>query len=176
MTYGADERALKLSGNGDLRFGASPLLRASLSARQLDADKFFAKDNKDASAAEPVRVLPAVRALMSGIPQVADPGADRTRLRAGHAGRPSVAGHRRRTAWRRQILARAQAGVSRAGHDPGLAERGERKSASPDQFKAALNVEFIRSGRIDDLAAGPRRYRLSQPEAVAAARRRHRGA
>ena len=49
----------------------------------------------------------------------ADPGADRTRLRAGHAGRTSVAGHRRRTAWRRQILARAQAGFSRAGHDPG---------------------------------------------------------
>ncbi len=47
MTYGADERALKLAGNGDMRFGASPLLRASLSARQLDADRFFAKDSKD---------------------------------------------------------------------------------------------------------------------------------
>ena len=101
MSYGAEERALKLAGNGDIRFGASPLLRAALSARQLDADRFFAKDTKD-NAAEPVRVLPALRALMSGIPQSADPGADRTRLRAGHAGRTPVAGYRRRTAWRRQ--------------------------------------------------------------------------
>ena len=67
MIFGAEERALKLAGNGELRFGASPLLRASLSARQLDADRFFAKDSKD-NAAEPVRVLPALRALMSGIP------------------------------------------------------------------------------------------------------------
>jgi hypothetical protein len=69
MTYGAEERALKLSGNGELRFGASPLLRAALSARQLDADKFFAREsNSKDNAAEPVRVLPALRALMSGIP------------------------------------------------------------------------------------------------------------
>ena len=45
VTYGAEERALKLSGTGDIRFGASPLLRATLSARQLDADRFVAKDN-----------------------------------------------------------------------------------------------------------------------------------
>src|SRR5437868_7267730 len=38
LTYGLDERALKLAGSGDLRFGAAPLLRAALSARQLDAD------------------------------------------------------------------------------------------------------------------------------------------
>ena len=44
VTYGAEERALKLSGNGDIRFGATPLLRAALSARQLDADRFVAKD------------------------------------------------------------------------------------------------------------------------------------
>ena len=50
------------------------------------------------------------------------------------------------------------------------------KGGSPGQFKAALNVEFVGSGRVDDLAAGPRRCRLSQPEAAATARRRHRGA
>ena len=44
VTYGAEERALKLSGTGDIRFGASPLLRAALSARQLDADRFVAKE------------------------------------------------------------------------------------------------------------------------------------
>ena len=42
-----------------------------LSARQLDADKFVAKD-KD-SAAEPMRLLPGLRALMSAIPQAPIP-------------------------------------------------------------------------------------------------------
>ncbi|QPF83231.1 AsmA family protein [Bradyrhizobium genosp. L] len=73
MSYGAEDRALKLAGNGDLRFGASPLLRASLSARQLDADKFAAKDgNKDGSdgAVEPARVVPALRGLLAGLPQI----------------------------------------------------------------------------------------------------------
>ena len=64
--YGAEDSALRLAGAGDIRFGASPLLRATLSARQLDADKFAAKGN---SAAEPVRLLPGLRALMAAIPQ-----------------------------------------------------------------------------------------------------------
>ena len=68
-SYGPEERALKFAGNGDIRFGASPLLRAALSARQLDADRFVAKDN----AAEPVRALPALRALLSGIPHLPIP-------------------------------------------------------------------------------------------------------
>ncbi len=69
VNYGAEERALKLAGNGDVRFGASPLLRVSLSARQLDADRFVANDNN----AEPVRAVPALRALLSGIPQLPIP-------------------------------------------------------------------------------------------------------
>ncbi|MHC6153638.1 AsmA family protein [Bradyrhizobium elkanii] len=72
VSYGAEDRALKLAGNGDLRFGASPLLRASLTARQLDGDKFAAKDSaKDSNNGnvEPVRVLPAMRAVLSGLPQ-----------------------------------------------------------------------------------------------------------
>nr|WP_165445750.1 AsmA-like C-terminal region-containing protein [Bradyrhizobium uaiense] len=72
VSYGAEDRALKLAGNGDLRFGASPLLRASLTARQLDGDKFAAKDSaKDSNNGnvEPVRVLPALRAVLSGLPQ-----------------------------------------------------------------------------------------------------------
>ena len=64
VSYGPEERALRFAGNGDVSFGASPLLRASLSARQLDADRFAARDN----TSEPVRVLPAMRALLSGIP------------------------------------------------------------------------------------------------------------
>ena len=70
LVYGAEETALKFSGLGDIRFGASPLLHAALSARQLDADRFIAKDN---NAAEPVRLLPALRVLMAGIPQAPIP-------------------------------------------------------------------------------------------------------
>ena len=70
VVYGAEETALKFSGLGDIRFGASPLLHAALSARQLDADRFIAKDN---NAAEPVRLLPALRVLMAGIPQAPIP-------------------------------------------------------------------------------------------------------
>jgi large subunit ribosomal protein L24 len=67
--YGADESALKLSGSADVRFGASPLLRAVLSARQLDADKLLGKDPvKDNSAAEPTRLLPGLRSLVAAIP------------------------------------------------------------------------------------------------------------
>ena len=63
---GAEDSALRFSGVGDVRFGASPLLRAALSARQLDADRFAAKGN---SGAEPVRLLPGLRALMAAVPQ-----------------------------------------------------------------------------------------------------------
>jgi len=61
VSYGPEERALRLVGAGEASFGAAPRLRASLSARQLDADRFAARDNS-----EPVRVWPAVRALLSG--------------------------------------------------------------------------------------------------------------
>jgi large subunit ribosomal protein L24 len=63
---GAEDSALRFSGVGDVRFGASPLLRAALSARQLDADRFVAQGN---SGAEPVRLLPGLRALMAAVPQ-----------------------------------------------------------------------------------------------------------
>jgi uncharacterized protein involved in outer membrane biogenesis len=69
-SYGAEDRALKLAGEADIRFGASPLLHAMLTARQLDADKFAAKDTaKDNdTSAEPVRLLPGLRALLADIP------------------------------------------------------------------------------------------------------------
>jgi uncharacterized protein involved in outer membrane biogenesis len=65
-SYGLDDAALKFVGLGDVRFGASPLLHAVLSARQLDVDKFAAKDN---TAAEPIRLLPALRALIATAPE-----------------------------------------------------------------------------------------------------------
>jgi hypothetical protein len=65
-SYGSDEAALKFAGEGDIRFGASPLLHAVLSARQLDADKFAAKDN---NAADPIRLVPALRVLIAATPE-----------------------------------------------------------------------------------------------------------
>lgn len=67
-SYGPEDNALRLAGAGDIRFGASPRLRATLSARQLDADRFAAKGN---GASEPIRLLPGLRALMAAIPQTA---------------------------------------------------------------------------------------------------------
>lgn len=67
-SFGADDNALKVGGVGDLRFGASPLLRAVLSARQVDADKLAGKDD-----AEPLRVLPSLRAGLAAIPQAPIP-------------------------------------------------------------------------------------------------------
>jgi len=90
VSYGADDAALKLAGAGELRFGASPLLHAALSARQLDADRFAAKENttgenatrensvkqngakenaKENAATDSVRLLPALRTLMSVLPE-----------------------------------------------------------------------------------------------------------
>ncbi|QHP68589.1 AsmA family protein [Bradyrhizobium sp. LCT2] len=67
-SFGAEDNALKVGGVGDLRFGASPLLRAVLSARQIDADKLAGKDE-----AEPLRILPALRAGLAAIPQAPIP-------------------------------------------------------------------------------------------------------
>jgi uncharacterized protein involved in outer membrane biogenesis len=71
-SYGTEDNALKLAGLGDIRFGTSPLLHAALSARQLDADRFVGNENdkddsKDKHATEPVRLLPALRALMADV-------------------------------------------------------------------------------------------------------------
>ncbi|HEY2246506.1 MAG TPA: AsmA-like C-terminal region-containing protein [Bradyrhizobium sp.] len=68
LSYGNEDRALKLVGTGDARFGSSPLLHAALSARQLDADKFMARDDKDAAA--PARVLPGLRAALAALPRL----------------------------------------------------------------------------------------------------------
>jgi large subunit ribosomal protein L24 len=67
-SFGPEDTALKVGGVGDLRFGASPLLRAVLSARQVDADRLAGRDD-----AEPLRVLPALRAGLAAIPQAPIP-------------------------------------------------------------------------------------------------------
>ena len=65
-SYGPEDTALKFAGLADIRLGASPFLHAVLSAKQLDADRFFAGDNN--GAAEPIRLLPGLRALIAAIP------------------------------------------------------------------------------------------------------------
>ena len=77
LSYGNDERALKLAGFGDVRFDPLPQAHVTLTARQLDADRFLlAKDNaKDSTkdntrdpVAEPVRLLPGLRTLLAALP------------------------------------------------------------------------------------------------------------
>jgi hypothetical protein len=85
-------------------------------------------------------VLPALRALMSGIPHRRFRRRSNS-LRAGHAGRASVAGHRRRLhgddkSWSVRRLEFRAPGATRVS----LSEAA-RKGASPDRFKAALSVE-----------------------------------
>ena len=137
VTYGAEERALKLSGNGDIRFGASPLLRGALSARQLDADRFIAKDN----ATEPVRALPTLRALTSVIPHLPIPAqielaSEQVML----GGRPlqDIAAelYGDDKSWSLRRLEFRAPGATRVSLSEASAT-----SAAPDRFKAALNVE-----------------------------------
>ncbi|EKS35798.1 AsmA family protein [Afipia clevelandensis] len=63
--YGPDDNALRLTGGGDIRFGAAPLLKLALAARQLDADRLLATG---AAATEPLRLLPALRMLVTSMP------------------------------------------------------------------------------------------------------------
>ena len=137
VTYGAEERALKLSGNGDIRFGATPLLRAALSARQLDADRFVTTDN----STEPARALPALWALTSVVPHLPIPAqielaSEQVML----GGRPlqDIAAelHGDGKFWHLRRLEFRAPGATRVS----LSEAGA-KSVAPDRFKAALSVE-----------------------------------
>ena len=67
--YGFEDRALKFTGLGDIRFGSAPRLHAALTARQLDADTLFARAAAaKPAAAEPVRWMPGLRTLVETLP------------------------------------------------------------------------------------------------------------
>ncbi|WP_316188642.1 AsmA family protein [Bradyrhizobium sp. SZCCHNS1054] len=69
FSFGREERALKFAGNGDVRFGAAPLLRAALSARRLDADRLLGIDgNTDRKATVPAQALPELRNWLARLP------------------------------------------------------------------------------------------------------------
>lgn len=138
VTYGPEERALKLAGSGDIRFGATPLLRATLSARQLDADKFIGRDN---NSSEAVRAWPALRAVAAGIPHAPIPAqielaSEQVML----GGRPlqDIAAelHGDAQSWRAHRLEFRAPGTTKV-----LLSEGAMQSAAPDRFKAALNIE-----------------------------------
>ena len=140
-TYGPEERALKLSGSGDIRFGAELLLRAALSARQLDADRFVARENAKDNATEPVRALPTLRALASVVPHLPIPAqielaSEQVML----GGRPlqDIAAelHGDDKSWSLRRLEFRAPGATRVS----LSEASA-KSVTPDRFKAALSVE-----------------------------------
>ena len=137
VSYGLEERALKLAGTGDVRFGAQPLLRAALSARQLDADRFVARDN----AAEPARALPALHALMSAAPHLPIPAqielASEQVMLGGRPLQDVTAELQDDTrSWQVHRLEFRAPGATKVS----LSEAGA-KGATPDSFKAALNVE-----------------------------------
>ncbi|QOZ32620.1 AsmA family protein [Bradyrhizobium sp. CCBAU 53421] len=152
VSYGGEDRALKLAGNGDLKFGASPLLRASLAARQLDGDKFAAKDSgkdsgkdsaKDAGNGnvEPVRVLPAMRAVLSGLPQSPIPAqVELTSEQIMLGGRPlqDVSAELQSDAksWTVRRLEFRAPGSTRVSMSGASAQGGASNS-----FKTALNIE-----------------------------------
>ncbi|WP_315713384.1 MULTISPECIES: AsmA-like C-terminal region-containing protein [unclassified Bradyrhizobium] len=75
VSFGQEDRSLKFAGSGDVRFGAAPVLKASLSARQLDADKLLAggDDIKDRRAIAPALVLPALRNWIAQLPTLPMP-------------------------------------------------------------------------------------------------------
>jgi uncharacterized protein involved in outer membrane biogenesis len=68
VSYGTDDGGLKLSGVADLRFGASPLLHAVLSAKQLDADRLLAKQDAGGDSATPIAALRRLTAIVPQLP------------------------------------------------------------------------------------------------------------
>jgi large subunit ribosomal protein L24 len=145
VNYGSEERALKLVGLGDVRFGASPLLHATLSARNLDADRFAAKENAKESAkdnaAEPARALPALRALIAAAPELPIPaqfevGAEQIML----GGRPlqGFAAEMRTEAgsWTIERLDVRAPGATRVSLSGGGAQKG-----ASGNFKGALSID-----------------------------------
>ncbi|MBI5129564.1 MAG: AsmA family protein [Rhodopseudomonas palustris] len=135
VSWGAEERALKLAGAGDVRFGASPLLTAKLSARQLDGDRLLAKDGDGSEV-----WLPQLRERIGGVPQPPLPmriGLDAEQLTLG--GRPltEISAELRSDGevWRIDRLALRAPGGSR------LALTGAQPAGAADRFKGALTIE-----------------------------------
>ena len=175
-SYGPDDTALKFTGLADISFGASPLLHAVLSARQLDADRFFAKNDDKSDdkgkdrAAEPIRLLPGLRALMAALPQAPIPAhiefsSEQIML----GGRPlqNVAGvlYADAKSWAIDRLDFRAPGTTRVDLSGSAAPPGPTGS-----FKGALDFESSDPDTLVIVVAGPQRDHLSQSKAAATAR------
>jgi AsmA-like C-terminal region/AsmA family len=135
-SYGTEETALRVTGAADIRFGASPLLRAVLSAKQLDADKFVAN-----GATEPARLLPGLRALVAEMPQAVIPAQiEFTTEQIMLGGRPlqsfAVDLHADAKSWTVDRLDFRAPGATRVNFSGSSAQAGPAGS-----FKGALSVD-----------------------------------
>ncbi len=175
-SYGAEERALKLVGLGDIRFGASPLLHASLSARQLDADRLVAKDgDKDGGkAAPPLRLLSGLRALVAAVPPLPIPTQlefSAEQIMLGSRPLQNITGvvHSDASAdpksW---VVDRLN---FRAPGATSFSVSGMNAKGAADGSRERLDVEILRSGCAGGVAARAQRCHHSQPAGAASARR-----
>lgn len=64
VTAGADDGGLKLTGSGDMRFGALPFLRATLAAKSLDGDRLLGTSGTAAA------LLPGLADALAALPQI----------------------------------------------------------------------------------------------------------
>jgi large subunit ribosomal protein L24 len=71
LVFGPDEIGLKFAGQADMRFGTSPRLRSTLTARQLDADRFLSHGG--AAAPPPAELLANLRGLIAAAPPMPVP-------------------------------------------------------------------------------------------------------
>ncbi len=155
VSYGTEEPRCSLPAQ------ASPLRRlAAAACRALGRAARCRQVGRQGRQPSRSRLLPAVRALLSGFRN------RRFRRRSSSAteqimlgGRPlqNVAVESARPTANPGRVDRLD--FRAPGHDPGVAERRASAGPAADSFKAALSVEFLRSGCADGLAAGPQRGR-----------------
>ncbi|KPF98057.1 hypothetical protein IP86_12730 [Rhodopseudomonas sp. AAP120] len=170
-SWGAEERAVKLTGAGDLRLGSSQLLTAKLSARQVDGDRVLAAADGDAAW------LPRLRALVGDLPR--PPVSVRLALDAEQimlGGRPVTdVGAELRSdgeAWRVERLDLRAPGGSRLALSGGAGTAG-----SADQFKGTLTLDSADpdllsawlQGRAPAAGSTPRPLRVQGSVAASAA-------
>lgn len=137
-SYGAEDRALRFAGVADMRFGASPLLHAVLSAKQLDADRLLVQES---GSSDPVMPLAALRKAIANIPH--PPLATQLEVSAEQimlGGRPlqNIAADLRADAkaWTIDRLELRAPGATRVLVSGGTAQPG-----GADGFKGAVSIE-----------------------------------
>lgn len=152
LGFGQEERALKFTGAGEIRFGAAPLLRAALSARRLDADRLLGLEDADRKTAVPLRALPALRNGLVQLPPLPLPAdvqisTEQITLAGRNVQDVTANLHSDATAWRLdQVDLRApgtshltfKTAAAAAAAGPGFAGVIDLDSADPDALVAWL--------------------------------------